>query len=187
MNKRLIALPIIMALAMPTAVQAKPQPHLISYADADCNMTSYLIINAQERLKTQPTVVTKKKNKVKSTKEETISQIDLNLLAHLIYAESGNLGEQAMIYTGSVVLNRVKYHRYFPDTIREVIYQRGQYACTWDGHINLEPSITAYNVADLLLRHGSHLPENVVFQAEFKQGDGVYAQIGNTYYCYLKK
>ena len=31
---------------------------------------------------------------------------------------------------GSVVLNRVE-SEYYPDTIREVIYQPGQYAPTW--------------------------------------------------------
>ena len=38
-------------------------------------------------------------------------------------------------------------------------------------------------VANELIANGSILPANVIFQAEFKQGDGVYAQIGNTYFC----
>jgi hypothetical protein len=89
-----------------------------------------------------------------------------------------------MLYgVGSVVLNRVA-SEYFPDTMYEVIYQKGQYACTWDGNIEKEPNERAYKIAEDLLRNGSVLPANVIFQAEFKQGDGVYSKVQNMYFCY---
>lgn len=108
------------------------------------------------------------------------------LLAHLIYAENGDDRyseyQKAMQYTGSVLLNRVKSSRY-PDTIEECIFQRGQYACTWDGHFEHKPSKEAWDIAKGLLIEGSCLPEDVLYAAEFVQGD-IYDKVAGTYYCY---
>lgn len=112
-----------------------------------------------------------------------VSKDDIDLMARLIWSECGTLGETGMRYCGSVVLNRMASDL-FPDTLRGVIYQRGQYAVTWNGGINKTPSEAAYEIAKELLVNGSVLPGNVVFQAEFRQGDGVYEHIGNTYFCY---
>ena len=61
---------------------------------------------------------------------------DLNLLAALIECES--LGEvyEGKLAVGSVVLNRVESSR-FPNTIREVIYQSGQFAPASSGRLEL--------------------------------------------------
>lgn len=110
--------------------------------------------------------------------------IDLELLAHLIYAEVGEDGEEAMYYAGSVVLNRMKNHEY-PDDLYSVIYQKGQYEVTWNGGLyKEEPSDIAYEVAADLLEEGSILPEGVVYQAEFEQGSDTFRIIGDTYFCY---
>ena len=110
--------------------------------------------------------------------------IDLELLAHLIYSEVGDDGEEAMYYAGSVVLNRMRNGEY-PDDLYSVIYQKGQYEVTWNGGLyKEEPSDIAYEVAADLLEEGSILPEGVVYQAEFKQGSGTFKIIGNTYFCY---
>lgn len=110
---------------------------------------------------------------------------DHELLARIIYCECGNLGEEAMYAAGSVVLNRVKDPR-FENTIKGVIFQTGQYAPTWDGNWEKfsEPSDVAWEIAEELLVYGTTIPENVVFQAQFVQGRGVYKQIGNQYFCY---
>ena len=107
---------------------------------------------------------------------------EASLLAHLIYAEANTLGEKGMQYAGSVVLNRVKSTK-FPDSVQGVIYQSGQYACVSNGSINEEPSDVAYEIAEELLLYGSVLPDKVVFQSEFIQGN-IYTTLGNTYYCY---
>ena len=108
---------------------------------------------------------------------------ELDLLARLVYSENGCLGYRAMLYTGSVVLNRIASSR-FPDTLYDVIYQDGQYEVTWNGGINKKPTDEAYDVAEELLKYGSVLPSNVIWQAEFEQGDGVYTEIGPTKFCY---
>lgn len=113
---------------------------------------------------------------------------DLYRLSHVIYGEAGNCSKDMMLSVGSVVLNRVKDER-FPDTLADVIFQAGQYACTWDGNYDLEPSQEAVEVAKELLENGSAIDESVVWQAEFPQGSGVYDTIASPwgtvmYFCY---
>lgn len=108
---------------------------------------------------------------------------DIYDLSHLICGEAEGYGWDMKISVGSVVLNRVADDR-FPDTIAEVIFQPGQYSCTWDGNFYREPSEETIEAAEYLLEHGSQIDESVVWQAEFPQGNGTYDQIGNMYFCY---
>ena len=119
-----------------------------------------------------------------------VDEEELDLLAHLIFAEAGSdyLSDTMQQYVGSVVLNRIK-SSYYPDNMHDVIYQKGQYSCTWNGMIDYEYNDRAYECAKFLLENGSQLPENVIFQAEFKQGDGVYEALPinskrTMYFCY---
>lgn len=50
-----------------------------------------------------------------------------NLLACAIYAESRNQGKRGMYAVGNVVLNR-KGHDFFPDNIKDILFQRGQFS-----------------------------------------------------------
>lgn len=113
------------------------------------------------------------------------TQEDLELLTHVIYAEAGSdyCTDEMRYGVGSVVLNRVE-DECFPDTLYNVVYQRGQYQCTWDGNIDKIPDERAYRIAMDLLNNGSIFPSDVVYQAEFKQGSGVYSKIQNIYFCY---
>lgn len=120
--------------------------------------------------------------------EEPINEEELELLAHLIFAEAGSdwCEDKMLYYVGSVVLNRMA-SEYYPDTMYEVIYQTKpsvQYACILDGNIEKEPNDRAYEIAEDLLRNGSMLPENVIFQAHFEQGDGIYEKVQNMYFCF---
>lgn len=109
---------------------------------------------------------------------------DVDLLARLITAEQGyNAGEDAYYYTASVVWNRMNSDK-FPDEMRDVIYQPGQYQCVDNGHIEREYDDLAWEVAVAVLEDGTWIPENVVYQAEFVQGSGVWEQVGRTYFCY---
>ena len=110
---------------------------------------------------------------------------ELDMLAHLLGGEAGSdwCSDEMIYYVGSVVLNRVDSPN-FPNTIEDVIFQSGQYACTWDGNYERVPSERCYRIAEELLRYGSVLPGNVVYQAEFKQGSGVFKKVQNMYFCY---
>lgn len=115
---------------------------------------------------------------LKLTNEEEIS-----LLARLITAETGGTDEYLSYLTGSVVINRMN-NPSFPDTLFGVIYQQGQYECTWNGHIYRPYTDLAWEIAEELLTYGTTIPENVLFQAEFQQANGVYQKVGNTYFCW---
>lgn len=108
---------------------------------------------------------------------------DLYVLSHVITGEAEGCSRDMKLSVGSVVLNRVSDDR-FPDTIAEVVFQDGQYACTWDGNYYREPSQDTIDIAAELLKDGSAIDESVVWQAEFPQGSGVYDIIGNMYFCY---
>lgn len=108
---------------------------------------------------------------------------DLYILSHVITGEAEGCSRDMKLSVGSVVLNRVSDDR-FPDTIAEVVFQPGQYACTWDGNYYREPSQDTIDIAAELLEDGAVIDESVVWQAEFPQGVGVYDIIGDMYFCY---
>ena len=130
------------------------------------------------------------KRKIAEEKERQFNE-DLDLLARVINAEAGCnwFPDEFQMKVGNVVLNRVK-HSKFPNSIKEVIYADGQYQCVTNGSINNEPSEKCLNNARRLLEGDLLLPENVIYQAEFKQGKGVYEtyydEVLNTttYFCY---
>lgn len=104
---------------------------------------------------------------------KTYTEADLDLLARLIYREMGCswIPDEEQRKVGSVVLNRVA-SELFPDTIREVIYQPGQYAPAITGWLEIvEPDEKALENARWVLENGSILPEDVVFQSTSIQGE----------------
>lgn len=119
------------------------------------------------------------------------TQEELDLLARIIYAEVGStwIPDWVQRMVGSVVLNRVKSSRY-PNTIRDVIYQPGQYSPTWNGSISKSPDARTIANARYLLEHGSICPDNVIGQNSIITGSGVYQSyhdsiLGTTvYFCY---
>lgn len=91
---------------------------------------------------------------------------DLYLLARLVESEAGNEGYETKMMVASVVMNRVADSR-FPNTIKEVVYQKGQFEVTSrkvDGvlMIDREPSLDSLRVANDILNKGSILPSNVL-------------------------
>lgn len=83
---------------------------------------------------------------------------DLEILARIVQCEAGGEGEQGMKAVACVVMNRVhvdygEYGRLA--TIREVIYQTGQFDCAWEtirGKYNAQ-NIYNMSVEDIPLRH----------------------------------
>ncbi len=121
-----------------------------------------------------------------------ISYEDLKLLSKIITAEAGSywLDEDWKMATGEVVLNRVASPE-FPNTVREVLEQPGQYYGKGNRYFtNLKPYEICVDVAARLLNGERILNDSaVVFQANFIQGSGVHTKrvdqyLGPTYYCY---
>ncbi len=132
------------------------------------------------------------------SQELTYSKIawdDLYLLSKIIYAEAGSkwLSDEWKMCVGEVVLNRVASPE-FPNTIREVIYQPGQYYGSQSRYFEeLRPDARCVDIARRLLEGERILNDpSVVFQANFTQGGGTHTtlydkQLGWTYFCYSSK
>ena len=92
-------------------------------------------------------------------------------------------------YVMKVIENRIK-HPKFPNTLEGVVFQPGQYQPTWDGNwYKKADKRTKENVRKYLRGEvDTGMPDNVVYQAVFKQGDYVWAHVSNPvdgghYYC----
>lgn len=119
---------------------------------------------------------------------------ELELLALVIYQEAGSdaCTDDTRLKVGTVVMNRVADER-FPDTLREVVLQRGQYGrlywtgAEWPERANNEAEAhavaRAYDIAEQVLQGHRSLPSDTVYQAEFEQGDGVVAHQDGFYFC----
>lgn len=126
-----------------------------------------------------------------STYNVSYEKSDVELLARLMYAEEGKfiyeLSEEDAKYVnqlaGSVVLHRRNTNFDGCKTIRDVIYEKGQYDSVARGTLNQEVPDIVYEWAEELLQNGPIGPDNLVYQAEFPQGSEVYEHIGNQYFC----
>lgn len=121
-------------------------------------------------------------------KTPAYTEEDVDLLARLIYAEAGCtwMPDWVQQMVGSVVLNRVNSSVY-PNTIREVIYQPGQYGPAWSGAIERPADARTIANARYLLENGPICPANVTGQAGFISGSGMYTSyydsvLGTTIY-----
>ena len=105
-------------------------------------------------------------------------------LSRVIAAECGAdwCKDETLFYVGSVVLNRVEDDR-FPNNIRDVVLSPGQYS-TASVLSNYTPSERVLEVTYDLLNEGSVLPKNVVWQANFTQGIGVFTESDSIFFCY---
>ena len=111
--------------------------------------------------------------------EASYTEEDLWYLSHIIQAESGYCERAMQEGVGSVVINR-KNSDLFPNTIPEVIQQPGQYS-TLGWLSSQEPTDQVIEVAIDLLENGSKFPENVLYQANFVQGSGIYKTLSTSY------
>ena len=117
---------------------------------------------------------------------------ELWLLSKIIYAEAGCawLSMDWKMAVGEVVLNRIASPE-FPDTMREVLEQPGQYYGRNSSYFNnLKPSPACVEAARRLLEGARILGEPaVVFQSNYQLGSGVYLELrdpalGSTYLCW---
>lgn len=109
---------------------------------------------------------------------------DKEYLVMVLTGECQNRSYDVQLLYGSVVLNRVESSR-FPNTIKEVCTAKKQYECFKNGMAYRTPTQDSIDAAEYLLENGSVIPENVVFQARFKQGDGVWKEVQGEYFCYI--
>ncbi len=121
--------------------------------------------------------------------KSSYTEDDLFYLAAAVCREAGGSSEEIQLLVANVVINRVNSSLY-PDTIYGVLTQRKQYGTMWKYGIsfpkwaNKKVKDQCYSVARRILEGKRVCPANVVFQAEFKQGSGVYKEFDGFYFCY---
>ena len=145
------------------------------------------------RLQNEKEIRTKARTSYAKKAKTNSSGEQVYYLACIIAQETAGVNEGIMLRVGNVVLNRVADPR-FPNSVYDVITAPGQY-----GHGNGEPIVfysyisqdgiqRSYDVARRLLNGERVLPENVVWQAGFPQGNGLYeyfeAEPHDFYFCY---
>ena len=113
-------------------------------------------------------------------------QDDINLLAEVIYHENWHTDKErkAAYYTGAVVMNRVK-SKNWPNTVKDVVYQKRQYAVVPKLFTEKIPD-ECYQMAKDIYRNGTpDVPANVVYQATFIQGSGDWIDpINGEHFCF---
>ena len=120
-----------------------------------------------------------------AAQNEIDSQLDL--LTRVVWFEAGSswISDRQQQLVAAVVCNRVADSR-FPGTLNGVVYQSGQYSCSGRLYSISASAIPARVRANAkAAAYGQvECPSNVVFQAAFRQGRGVYERGYNTYFCY---
>ena len=87
----------------------------------------------------------------KTTKQQNkevinITNEELLLLSKLVTGEARGESYEGQVAVAAVVINRVKDPR-FPNSIKDVIYQKNAFSVVKNGSINLQPTESAYSAA----------------------------------------
>ena len=91
----------------------------------------------------------------------SLSDEQLNLLSKLVAAEARGESYEGQVAVAAVVINRVKDPR-FPNTIKDVIYQKNAFSVVKDGSINMQPTESAYTAAQDAL-YGNDPTNNAIY------------------------
>ena len=131
------------------------------------------------------------------------SDEDIRILTTTVFHEAGHTTEQLRQYVAQVVLNRVEDSR-FPDTVKGVITQPGQYSTKY-ATVEAANAIQATDSQTGTYYYGTcedsvkaammgqvEMPSNVLYQANFSQGKGVWKSVyfnsgwyaSTSYFCY---
>ena len=131
------------------------------------------------------------------------SDEDIRILTTTVFHEAGHITEQLRQYVAQVVLNRVEDSR-FPDTVKGVITQPGQYSTKY-ATVEAANAIQAtdskngtyyYGICEDSVKAAMmgqvEMPSNVLYQANFSQGKGVWKSVyfnsgwyaSTSYFCY---
>ena len=110
----------------------------------------------------------------------------INLLAEVAYWENWHTDKEKLtaLWTMGVVKNRVESEQ-FPNTVKEVLYQRGQYATTKYFYTKELPE-ECYEMARDVWENGvPEMPDNVLFQSQQpKLGRGHWKVLNGEYFAY---
>ena len=188
MKRTTIALILMLAFILPvhtTATESRNYMAEIITALTAGDVDHARILNAERNAKIDT---------IENCPHPKIDTDDLFLLSKVMTSEAGSswLSDDWKLKVGEVVLNRVASPE-FPDTIHDVVYQRGQYGGVNTRYFaNLNPNEHTVTLALRLLEGERSMHPSVVFQAEFRQGSGSHTAyydryLGWVYFCYSSR
>jgi N-acetylmuramoyl-L-alanine amidase len=93
---------------------------------------------------------------------ESLSEKELDLLARIVRAEAQSEPFEGKVAVAEVVLNRLESPQ-FPDTIKEVIYEPGQFQPVANGQINKPADEESIEAVDAALLDMRNITEDSVF------------------------
>ena len=113
----------------------------------------------------------------------------LDIVARVVMGEAGGCPWMHQVAVAAVVVNRINSDL-FPDTAREVVAQPGQYTTLYLRGFD-KTTRQCYEAAKKALDGESGVPEDVIWQAEFRQGKEVWWEStvdtgwyrSTTYFC----
>ena len=158
-NWLLMFTPVFIVILLYTVIYFTEEKYEARIEELECRASV-----AEEKAQKWKEIANKSRSIVMRTKG--IDFDDLYLLARLVESEAGNESYETKMMVASVVMNRVADSR-FPNSIREVIYQKGQFEVTVHKvngvlMIDREPSLDSLRAANDILNKGSILPSNVL-------------------------
>ena len=107
---------------------------------------------------------------------------DIDLIAAIVWLEARGEPFEGQQAVAEVVLNRMMSDD-FPDTVKDVLYQQGQFqpAAYLD---QAEPADEQYDAVEAALYGPNILPVDVVFFSTSGENDNVWGGIGGHVFCY---
>ena len=116
-------------------------------------------------------------------------QENLDIVARVVMGEAGACPFEHMIAVAAVVVNRV-HSPLFPSSVRDVVAQQGQYTTAYLTGFE-RTNRASYEAAKIALDGTDDVPDDVVWQAEFRQGTEVWWESvvdtgwyrSTTYFC----
>lgn len=123
---------------------------------------------------------------VETETENTYTDEDLYYLTCAIVGEGQNVSFEEQIAVASVVVNRLNSEWFDYTSIKEVCTAPGQYTSFSNGMAYREPTEENIAAAEYVIKNGSQLPGNCIFQSLHIQGKGIYKYFEDTgtYICY---
>lgn len=202
LNKTSLSLNVGEKFDLNSSLNSGEAAHSIVYSSSNTSVASVKAAGGMVTANKEGTAVITATayNGVKVTCKVTVSKRsytddDLYCLAAVIWQEAGAswASDRLQLMVANVVMNHVE-SPYFPNTIRGVLTRPYAYGTmAWTG-IKLptanDPITQAaidrcYANAKKILDGYRLLPSNVIYQAGFVQGSGVYAYESGVYFCYM--
>lgn len=106
----------------------------ISSTSSELQASSEALANAKLAQEVASNTTGNSGNSSTTTPSVDVSTNDLVLFAAILQCEAGSSNYDALLAVATVIMNRVESPNY-PNTLYEVIYQRGQFSPTWNGSL----------------------------------------------------